>query len=99
MRSLVACALILAPFTFSPAHAFSAVPKVAQSADGIISVRSGRYARKNCTPVNGPYGFYGNIFCRPTGQEYLRNLGSNWPQQDPGPYRPYKYYKYYSPRR
>ena len=96
MRSLVACALILAPFTFSPAHAASVVPNVGLSADGIIAVRSGRYARKNCTPVNGPYGFYGNIFCRPTEEEYLRNLGSNWPQKDPSYYGPYKYYK---PRR
>ena len=96
MRSLVACALILAPFTFSPAHAASVVPNVGLSADGIIAVRSGRYARKNCTPVNGPYGFYGNIFCRPTEEEDLRNLGSNWPQKDPSYYGPYKYYK---PRR
>lgn len=96
MRSLVACALILAPFTFSPAHAASVVPNVGQSADGTIAVRSGRYVGKNCTPVNGPYGFYGNIFCRPTEGEYLRNLGSPWPQKDPASYRGYKYYK---PRR
>ncbi|MGI9404686.1 MAG: hypothetical protein ACR2OF_09310 [Hyphomicrobium sp.] len=96
MRSLVACALILAPFTFAPAYAASVVPNVGQSADGIIAVRSGRYARKNCTPVNGPYGFYGSIFCRPNDQEYMRNLGSNWPQKEPRYYRPYKYYK---PRR
>jgi len=93
MRSLVACALILAPFTFSPVHAASVVPNVAQSTDGVIAVKSRRYARNNCTPVNGPYGFYGNIFCRPTEQEYMRNLGSNWPQNDPDSYRAYKYYE------
>ena len=97
MRSLVAaCALIIAPFTFSPVHAASVVPNVAQSTNGIIAVKSSRYARRDCTPVNGPYGFYGNIFCRPSEQEYLRNLGSRWPQQDPASYRTYKYGK---PRR
>jgi hypothetical protein len=53
-------------------------------ADAVIAVGSGRYARKDCTPVNGPYGFYGSIFCQPTEQEYVRNLGSNWPQKEPG---------------
>lgn len=96
MRSLVTCALILAPFTFSPVHAASVVPNVAQSANGVIAVKSRRYARNNCTPVNGPYGFYGNIFCRPTEQEYMRNLGSNWPQKKPAYYPAYRYYK---PRR
>jgi len=95
MRTLAACALILAPLTFTPAHAMSVVPNVAQSVDGVIAVKSGRYARRDCTPVNGPYGFYGNIFCRPNEQEYLRNLGSRWPQQAPRS----QGYKYYKPRR
>ena len=89
MRTLAACALILAPFTLAPAHAANVVPHVAQLADAVIAVESGRYARKDCTPVNGPYGFYGSIFCRPTEQEYVRNLGSNWPQKEPG-YRAYE---------
>ena len=92
MRTLAACALILAPFTFAPAHAANVVPNVAQSADGIIVVRAGRYARRDCTPFNGPFGFYGNFFCQPDEQEYLRNLGGRWPQKDPRS-RPYKYYK------
>jgi len=95
MRTLAACALILAPLTFVPAHAVSVVPNVAQSVDGVIAVKSGRYARKDCTPFNGPYGFYGNFFCRPTEQEYLRNVGSRWPQQDPRS----EAYKYYKPKR
>ncbi len=91
MRSLAACALVLAPLTFAPAHAASIVPNLGQSADGIIAVNSGRYVSKDCTPVNGPYGFYGSIFCRPTKQEHLRNLGSNWPQKKPD-FRAYKNY-------
>lgn len=95
MRTLAACALILAPLTFTPAYAMSVVPNVAQSVDGVIAVKSGRYTRRDCTPVNGPYGFYGNIFCQPDEQEYLRNLGSRWQQQDPRS----QGYKYYKPRR
>lgn len=96
MRTLAACVLLVAPLTFAPAHAMSAVPNATQSFDGVIAVKSGRYARNNCTPVNGPYGFYGSIFCRPTEQEYVRNLGSNWPLRNPAYNRANKYYK---PRR
>lgn len=92
MRSLAACALILTPFMFAPAHATNLSPNVARSDNGVIAVRSGRYARKDCSPVNGPFGFYGNIFCRPNEQEYLRNLSGNWPQQSPRR-RSYKYDK------
>jgi len=81
MRTLAACALILAPFTLAPAHAANLVPHVAQLADAVIAVESGRYARTDCTPVNGPYG---SIFCQPTEQEYVRNFGSNWTQKEPG---------------
>ena len=95
MRLLAACALILAPFTFAPALATNVVPNVAPQADGVIAVRSSRYARRDCAPVNGPFGFYGSIFCRPTEQEYLRNLGGKWPQQSPRS----RAYKYYKPRR
>ena len=92
MRFLAACALVLAPFTFAPAHATNVVPNVAQPAGGVIAVRSGRYARRDCTPVNGPFGFYGSLFCRPTEQEYVRNLSAGWPQRSPRA-RAYKYYK------
>lgn len=77
MRSLAACALILTPFMFAPGHATNFVANVAQSGTGVIAVKSSRYARKDCSPVNGPFGFYANIFCRPGEQEYLRNLSGN----------------------
>ena len=92
MRSLAACAMILTPFMFAPAHATNFVANVAQSDTGVIAVKSSRYARKDCSPVNGPFGFYGNIFCRPGEQEYLRNLSGNRPQQSPRR-RSYKYDK------
>ena len=52
MRTLAACALILATFTLAPAHAANLVPHVAQLADVVIAVESGRYARTDCTPHN-----------------------------------------------
>lgn len=37
----------------------------------------------DCKPYNGPFGFYGNIWCQPSESSYLRNLGAQWPQQTP----------------
>jgi hypothetical protein len=46
--------------------------------------RSYRPAREgNCKPYNGPFGFYGNIWCDPGEASYLRNLGAQWPQNVP----------------
>jgi len=71
MRSLVAGALVIG----------LAVTMSAQSAE------AGRYARSSrgsdCTPTNGPFGFYGNLWCQPTDAQYLRNLGAQWPQKTP----------------
>jgi hypothetical protein len=39
--------------------------------------------RGGCQPYNGPFGFYGNIWCQPTESQYLRNLGAQWPQPTP----------------
>jgi hypothetical protein len=38
---------------------------------------------KDCTPTNGPFGFYGNLWCQPNDASYLRNLGAQWPQKTP----------------
>ena len=46
--------------------------------------RSGRYVRgSDCVPTNGPFGFYGNIWCQPSEASYMRNLSSGWPQNTP----------------
>jgi hypothetical protein len=39
---------------------------------------------RDCTPYNGPFGFYGNIWCQPPNDaSYLRNLGASWPMNTP----------------
>jgi hypothetical protein len=46
--------------------------------------RSARYARpSDCVPTNGPFGFYGNIWCQPNEASYMRNLSGSWPQNTP----------------
>jgi hypothetical protein len=63
-----------APFTASGA----------QSATVVATVAKKQAQRKDCTPTNGPYGFYGNIWCQPPNEmSYLRNLSSPWPQETP----------------
>ncbi len=37
----------------------------------------------DCVPTNGPFGFYGNIWCQPNEASYLRNLSAGWPQNTP----------------
>jgi hypothetical protein len=54
---------------------------------GMQSAEAGRTYRAprsgDCVPTNGPFGFYGNIWCQPTDAQYLRNLGAQWPQETP----------------
>jgi hypothetical protein len=51
------------------------------SADAGRSYRSTRTS--DCVPTNGPFGFYGNIWCQPNEASYLRNLSAGWPQNTP----------------
>jgi len=52
------------------------------AAVGTADARSGRQG--DCRPYNGPFGFYGNIWCQPPNESsYMRNLGSSWPQKTP----------------
>lgn len=55
---------------------------------GVQSAEAGRYRQyrnggSDCTPTNGPFGFYGNLWCKPTEDQYLRNLAAQWPQETP----------------
>ncbi len=78
MRSLFATALLVG----------IALAAGVQSADAGRSHRGYRAARSgDCTPTNGPFGFYGNLWCQPTEAQYLRNLGTKWPQQTPASLR------------
>jgi hypothetical protein len=56
----------------------------ARAEEDVVPVAKKQAPRKDCTPYNGPFGFYGNIWCQPPNEmSYLRNLGSPWPQQTP----------------
>jgi hypothetical protein len=51
---------------------------------GVHSAEAGRsYRGSDCKPYNGPFGFYGNIWCEPSEASYLRNLGGGWSQRTP----------------
>jgi hypothetical protein len=72
--AIVASAANAAPFPASGAR----------SDIGVIPVAKKQPPRRDCTPTNGPYGFYGNIWCQPPNEmSYLRNLSSPWPQETP----------------
>jgi hypothetical protein len=88
MRRSIAAALMLGaalPVIPQPAGA-AGVPAIAnRPASALLTVaeRQGE-PRRDCTPTNGPFGFYGNIWCQPPNeQSYLRNLGSRWPMETP----------------
>jgi hypothetical protein len=70
MRMFVVCALL--------ASATLAGLQPAEAGRGYRAPRSG-----DCVPTNGPFGFYGNLWCQPTDAQYLRNLGAQWPQPTP----------------
>jgi hypothetical protein len=68
--------------------AASAAQAATTAGDGaqasLILVQNTERAGRDCTPYNGPFGFYGNVWCQPPSeQSYLRNLGSRWPQETP----------------
>ena len=79
MRRFLACALIAA----------ATLTLGAQTADAGRSYRAPRAS--DCKPYNGPFGFYGNIWCDPGEASYLRNLGAQWPQKVPKSLRQPKY--------
>jgi len=88
MRVSAACVLLMGaalPATISAAQAASVPPDIARSGEAIIEIGATKSRRgRDCTPYNGPYGFYGNIWCQPPNDDsYLRNLGASWPQKTP----------------
>jgi hypothetical protein len=71
MRTILASALIAA----------LALAGGAQSAEAGRAYRQPRSS--DCVPTNGPFGFYGNLWCKPTEEQYLRNLSAQWPMETP----------------
>jgi len=83
--SAVVLALIALPATAPFAHA-AGVPSFAGHTHGMVTTVQERQYRsqRDCTPYNGPFGFYGNVWCQPPNeQSYMRNLGSRWPMETP----------------
>lgn len=88
MRPFVVCALLFGatlPATAPVAQAASLPPVSVHAQDTIVSVGARRrQPPRDCTPYNGPFGFYGNIWCQPPNDaSYLRNLGASWPMNTP----------------
>jgi len=87
MRLLFVCTLAGAAFSATlPAAQAAGIPSLSVgSSDMRVAVGARRQRPvRDCTPTNGPYGFYGNIWCQPPNDaSYLRNLGASWPMKTP----------------
>jgi hypothetical protein len=88
MRFICGCVLgfaAAAPLAGAPARAATLAPAITPPASAIVAVgEKQERAGRDCTPTNGPFGFYGNLWCQPPNeQSYLRNLGSRWPMETP----------------
>jgi len=89
MRPYAVCAFLLGaalPAAIPAAHAANLPLLSARASNVAISVgaRGRRPSVRDCTPYNGPFGFYGNIWCQPPNDaSYLRNLGADWPMETP----------------
>ena len=88
MRRSIAAALALGaalPAIAPAAEAANVPAHMARPANVVGAVQGKQYRpQRDCTPYNGPFGFYGNVWCQPPNeQSYLRNLGSRWPMETP----------------
>ena len=63
----------------------ASIPAVSRPAGAVIAVQEQQQrSQRDCTPYNGPFGFYGNIWCRPANEaSYMRNIGAGWPMATP----------------
>lgn len=93
-RLSVAGALVMfavaLPASSVTAAAANVVPSFNRPDNAIITVgsRERRARPRDCTPTNGPFGFYGNIWCEPPSEaQYIRNLGAGWPMKTPRGFR------------
>jgi hypothetical protein len=88
MRPFVVCAILLGaalPVSVPSAQATNLPPVASRTGDMVVTVGARRQRPvRDCTPTNGPFGFYGNIWCQPPNEaSYLRNLGASWPMNTP----------------
>jgi hypothetical protein len=87
MRRTIAAALAFGALlpAIAPSAFAASVPASVTRPANVIPVQERQYrSQRDCTPYNGPFGFYGNVWCQPPNeQSYLRNLGSRWPMETP----------------
>jgi hypothetical protein len=86
MHYIGASAFTLAAATVfaAPVQAATITPGLSTPGSQIIHVQNKQNAGRDCTPYNGPFGFYGNVWCQPPNEmSYMRNLGSRWPMETP----------------
>jgi hypothetical protein len=84
-RSVSAAVALAALPAFAPAVHAANIPAVTRPTGAVVAVEERQERpQRDCTPYNGPFGFYGNVWCQPPNeQSYMRNLGSRWPMQTP----------------
>src|SRR3990170_2130367 len=71
MRHFIASALLIGaamPAGIPAARAASFPHSAARTSDVVIDVQARQRQGRDCTPYNGPFGFYGNIWCQPTSE-------------------------------
>lgn len=87
MRYICQCALALTAATViaAPSQAAVIAPSHAIANSQVVHVQGKqKHSDRDCTPYNGPFGFYGNVWCQPPNEmSYMRNLGSRWPMETP----------------
>ena len=60
----------------------ASIPAVSRPAGAVIAVQEQQQRSKGTPPYNGPFGFYGNVWCQPANEaSYMRNIGAGWPMQ------------------
>jgi hypothetical protein len=88
MRLFAVCAALAGvalPAAIPSAHAAGLPAAFARPAAAVVHIGARRERqRRDCQPYNGPFGFYGNIWCQPPSpSSYVRNLGAGWPMDRP----------------
>jgi len=85
VAAAAALAAVVATCAAGVASAASVPASIARPDAAVTTVQSRQYRpQRDCTPFNGPYGFYGNPWCQPPSeQSYMRNLGSRWNMETP----------------
>lgn len=84
LASAVALAIVAPAVAAAPAGMSNIAGRADNAGGALRLVQDTQNAGRDCTPTNGPYGFYGNIWCQqPNVRSYERNLSGSWPQKTP----------------